>query len=98
MVVVIIEKASDLTWLELHEFDIEAEWIGDDSFYNGIKSSDDSTEALKVALKSSIFPEVLLRMNTGPGKVFPGGPVCSFQGKSIPSIVCRSASGGITPK
>jgi hypothetical protein len=42
MVVVIIEKESDLTWSELHGFDIEAEWIGDDSFYNDIKKSDDS--------------------------------------------------------
>jgi hypothetical protein len=84
MVVVITEKDSDLTWSELHGFNIEAKWVGDDSIYNDIKSSDDSTAALKDALKTSIFPEVLLNMNTGPGKVFPGGPVCSFQGCSIP--------------
>jgi hypothetical protein len=59
-------------------------------FTNDIKSSDDSTAALKVALKSSIFPQVLLKMNTGPGKVFPGGPVCTFKGCSILTIVCRS--------
>jgi hypothetical protein len=98
MVVVIIEKESDLTWSEMHGFDIEADWIGDDSFYNDIKNSVDSAAALKIALNSSIFPQVLLKMNTGPGRVFPGGPVCSFQGKSIPSIVRRSSSGGITPE
>jgi hypothetical protein len=98
MVVVIIEKESELTWSEMHGFDIEADWIGDDSFYNDIKNSDDSAAALKIALNSSIFPQVLLKMNTGPGRVFPGGPVCSFQGKSIPSIGRRSSSGGITPE
>jgi len=98
MVVVIIEKESDLTWSELHGFDIEAEWIGDDSFYNGIKNSDDSTASLKAAMKNSIFPHELLQMNTGPGKVFPGGPVCSFKGCNIPTIVRRSVSGGITPE
>jgi hypothetical protein len=82
----------------MHGFDIEADWIGDDSFYNDIKNSVDSAAALKIALNSSIFPQVLLKMNTGPGRVFPGGPVCSFQGKSIPSIVWRSSSGGIIPE
>jgi hypothetical protein len=33
MVVVIIEKELDLTWSELHGFDIEAEWIGDDEYF-----------------------------------------------------------------
>ncbi|OEU06566.1 hypothetical protein FRACYDRAFT_254435 [Fragilariopsis cylindrus CCMP1102] len=98
MAVVIIEKESELTWSEIHGFDIEAEWVGDDSFYNDIKSSDDSTEALKVAMNDSIFPHELLELNTGPGKVFPGGPVCSFKGLTIPTIVRRSASGGITPE
>jgi hypothetical protein len=67
--------------------------------YNDIKNSDDRAEALKVAMKSSIFPQEVLKLNTGPGKVFPGGPVCSFQGKSIPALFVRwSASGGITPE
>ena len=98
MAVVIIEKELDLTWSEIHGFDIEADWIGDDSFYNDIKHSDDSTEALKVAMNDSVFPHELLEMNTGPGKVFPGGPVCCFKGLTIPTIVRRSASGGITPE
>jgi hypothetical protein len=53
---------------------------------------------LKVAMKSSVFPQEVLKLNTGPGKVFPGGPVYSFQGKSIPTLVLRSASDGITPE
>ena len=32
----------------------------------------------------------------GPGKRFPGGPVCVFRGKTIPCLVSGSKSGGIT--
>ena len=34
----------------------------------------------------------------GPGRPFPGGPVCDFNGRKIPSFVTRSESGGITPE
>jgi hypothetical protein len=98
MVVVIIEKESELTWAESHGFDIDARWIGDDSFYNRIKYSPDSEARLKEAMKNEVFPEALLKLNTGPGRAFPGGPVCTFQGHTIPSVVRRSSSGGITPE
>ena len=34
--------------------------------------------------------------NFGPGKLYPGGPKCSFQGKEIPCMVRWSPKGGIT--
>ena len=34
--------------------------------------------------------------NSGPGKYFPGGPVCHFRGKEIPPLVQWSESGSIT--
>ena len=34
--------------------------------------------------------------NSGPGKYFPGGPVCHFRGKDIPPLVRWSESGSIT--
>ena len=43
------------------------------------------------------IPPELLRKNIGRGKVFPGGPVCEFNGKNIPTFVTNSDSGGITP-
>ena len=34
--------------------------------------------------------------NYGPGKLFPGGPSCTFQGKEIPCMVRWTPKGGIT--
>ena len=34
--------------------------------------------------------------NYGPGKLFPGGPVCTFEGTSIPTMVRYSERGSIT--
>ena len=33
--------------------------------------------------------------NYGPGKLFPGGPVCEFEGKRIPTMVRYSEKGSI---
>ena len=40
-------------------------------------------------------PDFFLK-NSGPGKYFPGGPVCHFKGKNIPPMVRWSESGSIT--
>jgi hypothetical protein len=98
MCVVIIEKESELTWAETHGFDVKAEWIGDDSLYTSIKYSPVSEDRMKYAMNNGVFPVQLLKLNTGPGRVFPGGPICTFLGHTIPSIVRRSSSGGITPE
>ena len=34
--------------------------------------------------------------NSGPGKVFPGGPCCLFRGKMIPALITCSKKGSIT--
>ena len=34
--------------------------------------------------------------NSGPGKSFPGAPVCIFRVKEVPSIVTCTKKGGIT--
>ena len=34
--------------------------------------------------------------NFGPGKVFPGGPVCTFRGKVVPCFVSWSPKGSMT--
>ena len=34
--------------------------------------------------------------NFGPGKLYPGGPTCTFKGKDIPCMVMWSPKGGIT--
>ena len=41
-------------------------------------------------------PIDVMKKNMGPGKVFPGGPTYKFNGKTIPSFVTKSESGGIT--
>ena len=35
--------------------------------------------------------------NSGPGKTFPGGPLCTFCGKVIPALITCSKKGSITP-
>ena len=44
------------------------------------------------------IPAELLEQNMGKGKVFSGGPICTFNGKEIPAYVTNSESGGITPE
>ena len=36
-----------------------------------------------------------LNNNTGSGKMFPGGPICNFKGKDIPSFVTFTENGGM---
>jgi hypothetical protein len=36
--------------------------------------------------------------NTGPGRRYPGGPVCHVNGIEVPAFVTNSESGGITPE
>ena len=36
--------------------------------------------------------------NYGPGKLFPGGPVCTFEGKDIPTMIRYSENGSISPE
>ena len=40
--------------------------------------------------------DLLMRANSGSGKLFPGGPKCCFQGKEVPEFICCSPKGGIT--
>lgn len=54
-----------------------------------------------VKTKPPAFPRIppdLLKANLGPGKAFPGGPSCNFNGQEIPAFVTSSQSGGITPE
>jgi hypothetical protein len=97
---VIIEKDGELSHSEVHGLDVNAGWIGDDSMFNEIKNITkgiDKEKKMKEMLAGSVFSTALLQLNTGPGKVFPGGPTCTINGIDIPTVVCRSASGGITP-
>jgi hypothetical protein len=89
--VIIIEKGSPLTYAEMNGFDIEAEWIGDDDVFQKIQSGE-------LLIKDAIFDPQVLKLNTGKGKVFPGGPVCSYKGVDIPTLVHRLESGCITPE
>ena len=34
--------------------------------------------------------------NSGPGKTFPGGPLCYFCGKTVPALITSSKKGSIT--
>jgi hypothetical protein len=89
MVVIIIEKNSELIIPELMGFDKSARWEG----------SDQVRTALAEGQTDHLDPEQLaaeLKDNMGPGKMFPGGPTCMFKGKEVPAFVTHSSSGGIT--
>jgi hypothetical protein len=87
--VMIIQDGSLLTYAEMNGFDIEASWTGNDEVFQkvqaGLISNDDA-----------VFTTDDLKQNTGKGKVFPGGPVCTYNGIDIPTLVYQSDSGGIT--
>ncbi|OEU10317.1 hypothetical protein FRACYDRAFT_247281 [Fragilariopsis cylindrus CCMP1102] len=98
---VIIEKDGELSYSELHGLDVNAIWIGDDTMFNEIKNmnnDNDKEKKMKEMLADTVFSVELLQLNTGPGKVFPGGPICIVNGIKVPTLVRRSASGGITPE
>lgn len=40
-------------------------------------------------------PEFYVR-NTGPGKMYPCGPTCTYRGKEVPCLVCNTENGSIT--
>jgi hypothetical protein len=37
-----------------------------------------------------------IKNNTGPGKLFPCGPKCTYKGKEVPCMVACNESGGIS--
>ena len=37
-----------------------------------------------------------MRTNNGPGKRYPGGPICRFNGVDVPEFICCSPKVGIT--
>jgi hypothetical protein len=68
LVVIIIAKASVLSYSEQYGVNLSADRIGNDDHED----------------------------NTGPGKLFPGGPTCSLNGVEVPAFVTNSESGGMT--
>ena len=87
--VLIIAKSSQLSYGEIFGFDPNTKWIGDVDVFIQLKNG--------VPMVDLILDSTILEQNTGVGKVFPGGPICHFKGVDIPTLVCRSDSGGITP-
>ena len=43
-----------------------------------------------------VSDEFYFKNNSGPGKRYPGGPTCNFQGKDIPCLIRWSPKGSIT--
>ena len=52
-------------------------------------------ESYEDAAASTEYNTDFLLNNSGPGKLFPGGPTCHFKGKEIQSMVRFTESGGI---
>ena len=92
--VIVIQKGSKLNLAERFGFDSNATWYGDIAVFEKIKDSKD--EDGKITIEEGAIPSDLLTANMGPGKAFPGGPTCEFNGNEIPAFVTHSESGGIT--
>ena len=101
--VVIIQKMTALTFIERYRFDVDAKWEGDLSVFDEVKEklssvrSSNKYKGLRHCFKELVkedfdydIPPELLRKNIGRGKVFPGGPVCEFNGKNIPTFLTNS--------
>ena len=57
------------------------------------------TEGMDIRVVDPVRDEkgkIIVEENRGPGKYFPGGPVCQFNGKTVPCLTFCSESGGIT--
>jgi hypothetical protein len=87
-VVMIIQKGSPLTYAEMNGFDIEVSWIGNDEVFQKVQAG-------LIDIDDIVFTTDDLKRNTGKGKVFPDGPVCTYKGIDIPTLIHRSDSGGI---
>jgi hypothetical protein len=75
----------------MNGFDIEAAWIGNDEVLQKVQAG-------LISIDDVVFTTEDLKRNTGMGKVFPGGPVCTYKGINIPTLIHQSDSGGITPE
>jgi hypothetical protein len=81
--VMIIQKGSPLTYAKMNSFDIEASWIGNDEVFQKVQAG-------LIDIDDAVFTTDDLNRNTGKGKVFPGGPVCTYKGIDIPTLIHRS--------
>lgn len=78
--VIILKKGSVLNFNEHNGFDLSAEWLGDG----------------EEACKKGKLPTVeQMKLNSGPGRRFPGPISCEFNGITIPSLVFASKGGGV---
>jgi hypothetical protein len=89
--VMIIQKRYPLSYAEMNGFDIKASWIGNDAVFQNVQAG-------LIDIDDAVFTTDDLKWNTGKSKVFPGGPVCTYKGIDIPTLIHRSDSGGITPE
>jgi hypothetical protein len=81
MCVIIIEGSKGNLLLETGIDMDQIEHIDIDSYEDAAASTEYNTD--------------FLLNNSGPGKLFPGGPTCHFKGKEIQSMVRFTESGGI---
>ena len=79
----------------------------DDNETESEKQRDTHEKGVKVEWKTgidhSVFDPVkdehgniIFEATLGPGKYYPGGPTCTYHGKTVPCLVYASDSGGIT--
>jgi hypothetical protein len=78
--VMIIQEGSPLTYDKMNSFDIESAWIGNDDVFQNLQAG-------LISIDDAVFTAEDLKRNTGKDKVFSGGPVCTYKGVDIPTLV-----------
>ena len=91
--VIIFKKKKLLSYTDIHGFDIDAEWEDYAQLFKRLKQ-----KGIIITEAEDLLTEENLQQNTGSGKVFSCGPKCEFQGVTIPMLITKSDSGGITPE
>ena len=62
-----------LMYAEIHGFNINAKWIGNDEFLN----------SGKMKINDATFSAEDIKRNTGKGKFFPSWPICEYMANML---------------
>ena len=61
------------------------------------RHSVDTYTQIGIDIRKNILPSTRSTFEDfGPGKRYPGGPICSYNGKEVPCLICCSPKGRIT--
>lgn len=93
-----LASETDIAWTQLAVTALTGEAVCCVVIIEGERFKPEDLTGMDVTVASSSMNMSFLDKdnNHGPGKLYPGGPKCTFRGKEIPAFITTSSSGGIT--